>query len=291
MAKWEGTDGDTDYTDLAAGDPHLFYGNAVIDDAQANFGTTSLALDGTSDGVQTLANVNYQLASTDDVTVEGFVRLTALPGVSGIMTLLFHGDSAAENFRAEVFNNAGTYELRGRFGATGGLPAGTITPSVDTWYHFAIQRRYNSGSPIVDLFFDGTRVSTGSSANNPDTITDEPITIGAYDASNDQTFTNVLNGWIDDIRVTKAARYGDVSSITVPAAEYDEEQSNAGTAYDITFKLYADDVLKATKTVTSGDPFRLPGGYLSNIYSVEIVSALPVTRVSVAESILELLDG
>lgn len=59
----------------------------------------------------------------------------------------------------------------------------------------------------------------------------------------------------------------------------------------ITFKLYADGVLKHTQDVISAEPFRLPGGYLSNIYSVEITGTQPVTRVSVAESIFELAEG
>ena len=59
----------------------------------------------------------------------------------------------------------------------------------------------------------------------------------------------------------------------------------------VTFKLYADGVLKHTQTVTSNEPFRLPGGYLSNLYEIEIISDIPVTRVSVAESIFELAEG
>lgn len=59
----------------------------------------------------------------------------------------------------------------------------------------------------------------------------------------------------------------------------------------VTFKLYADGVLKHTQTVTDNEPFRLPGGYLSNLYEIEIISDVPVTRVSVAESIFELAEG
>jgi len=63
----------------------------------------------------------------------------------------------------------------------------------------------------------------------------------------------------------------------------------------LTFKLYADIsgtmTLKHTQTVTSSEPFRLPGGYLSNIYEAEIVGTDVVTKLSVAENIWELAEG
>jgi hypothetical protein len=60
---------------------------------------------------------------------------------------------------------------------------------------------------------------------------------------------------------------------------------------EIIFRLYADGVLKFTKTVTSDEPFRLPGGYLSNIYAIEIETRLPITRISIAEDIFDLREG
>jgi len=60
---------------------------------------------------------------------------------------------------------------------------------------------------------------------------------------------------------------------------------------DITFRLYADGALVHTEVVADEEPFRLPGGYLSNLYEVEIESTLAVTRISVAESVFELREG
>ena len=59
----------------------------------------------------------------------------------------------------------------------------------------------------------------------------------------------------------------------------------------LTFKLYADGVLKFTKIVTDGKPFRLPGGYLSNIYQVQLSGTDTVTGVSIAETIFDLAAG
>jgi hypothetical protein len=65
----------------------------------------------------------------------------------------------------------------------------------------------------------------------------------------------------------------------------------ADTFVDITFRLYADGVLKHTQVVADGEPFRLPGGYLSNIYEVEVEGVDEVAGISVAEHILELAAG
>ena len=60
---------------------------------------------------------------------------------------------------------------------------------------------------------------------------------------------------------------------------------------DLTFKLYADGVLKHTQTVLNGKPFRLPGGYLSNIYQAYLTGTDTVTGVSIAETIFDLAAG
>ena len=61
---------------------------------------------------------------------------------------------------------------------------------------------------------------------------------------------------------------------------------------DLTFKFYADIdgtmTLKHTETVTSDEPFRLPGGFLSHLYQVRLQGTDVVTRVQAAGSILEL---
>ncbi len=59
----------------------------------------------------------------------------------------------------------------------------------------------------------------------------------------------------------------------------------------LTFRLYADGVLKHTQTVADGKPFRLPGGYLSNLYQVELEGTDTVTGVSIAETIFDLAAG
>ena len=65
----------------------------------------------------------------------------------------------------------------------------------------------------------------------------------------------------------------------------------AETYNDVQMLLYADGVLKHTETVADNEPFRLPGGYLSNIYEIELTGTDVVSRVSIAETIFELKEG
>jgi len=60
--------------------------------------------------------------------------------------------------------------------------------------------------------------------------------------------------------------------------------------YPVTFKLYANSVLKHTQTVANGEAFRLPPDYLETDFEVELSGAYLIKSVIVAESI-EALRG
>lgn len=300
LGKYEGADTATAYTELSPNaQTHSFYGNAQIDTAQFNYGASSLVFDGTGDGIQADTPLDTQLNDTDEVTVEGFVRFTSLPSGAGVdVQLVNQANQDINNFEVRFgdLNGAGLYQVEARFGF-GNTPTGVLAaPTLNVWYYFAAQRRLNGANYYVDIFWglvsSGTasRLSQTLSNNNPSAVTTVPITIGAWDNATTQVFTQVVDGHIDDIRLTRAARFGNVASVTIPS-DYLLIQAVPGAVYDVTFRLYADGVLKHTQTVTDDEPFRLPGGYLSNIYSVEIESALPVTRINVGESVFELTEG
>jgi len=81
------------------------------------------------------------------------------------------------------------------------------------------------------------------------------------------------------IRLPKKINLG---AVLVEAASYDNS---------LTFKLYADGTLITSLLITDAEPVRLPGGYLSNIYEVEVIGQDVVTGISVAENIFELAKG
>lgn len=59
-------------------------------------------------------------------------------------------------------------------------------------------------------------------------------------------------------------------------------------AYPVTLKVYADGVLKQTKTVTSSEPFKLKSGFKKNEWQFEISGSNEVKRLRVATSVDEL---
>lgn len=59
-------------------------------------------------------------------------------------------------------------------------------------------------------------------------------------------------------------------------------------AYPVTLKIYADGVLKQTKTVTSSEPFKLKSGFKKNEWQFEISGSTEVKRLRVATSVDEL---
>jgi hypothetical protein len=59
-------------------------------------------------------------------------------------------------------------------------------------------------------------------------------------------------------------------------------------SYPVTFKLYADGVLKHTQTVASANAFRLPGGYHAQNFQVEVSTTGAIQFVAMAHSMQEL---
>lgn len=59
-------------------------------------------------------------------------------------------------------------------------------------------------------------------------------------------------------------------------------------AYPVTFRLYADGVLKHTQTVADRNPFRLPSGYRAFEFQIELEGSTPVQDVAIATSVEEL---
>ncbi|MEI6599906.1 MAG: hypothetical protein WCN21_05505 [Comamonadaceae bacterium] len=59
-------------------------------------------------------------------------------------------------------------------------------------------------------------------------------------------------------------------------------------SYPLTFKLYADTVLRHTQTVASREPFRLPGGYYGTDFQIQVETTGAVQGVALAHSMREL---
>ena len=176
-------------------------GDAQISTAQSKFGGSSIAFDGAGDQLTTPSNNAFAFGA-GDFTVEAWVYEIARPTYPTLMEIGTHLASTGIIF---LTNNGGN--LAGIY--SGGFFAMTATGSLTAWNHYAWVRSGN----FVQTFVNGIGGTAASFTNNLSNATS--ITIGGIGGVYD------LNGYIDDLRVTKGvARY--TANFTPPAAPFPE---------------------------------------------------------------------
>ena len=179
-------------------------GNAQISTSVKKYGTGSLAFDGTGDWLLVLDNTNLQLGS-GAFTVEGWVYLSATGSVRG---LVGKGTSTTGWLLSTNASNQVVF--------TDGTTATTTTTALaaSTWYHIAVVRS-GTGTNQTVIYIDGVSSATGTSSSNFNQ------TNGMYVGA-DRTAGNALNGYIDDLRITKGfARY--TANFTPPTAAFPDQ--------------------------------------------------------------------
>jgi len=181
-------------------------GNAQISTSVVKYGTGSLAFDGTGDNLIAPSSPNLSFG-TGDFTIEGWVYLNSVSGFQTLVSIRISGSDATTGHYSLAFRNAAL-----EFYASGGVVTSGGTASISTWTHFACTR--SSGS--VRLFLNGTQV--GSTASFTTSIPEKIVAIASNNGGSEY-----LNGYIDDLRITKGyARY--TANFTPPTAAF----SNTG---------------------------------------------------------------
>lgn len=308
-AEYEGNDNDFAYTELSpfaeAGTFRSNTSETRIETSLPILDTSSLFLSGIDDpgsGVSfplDAANETAWDASGKYMTAEFTFRFDTVPSSTAHdYQVMLVGDTDFNLVQLLFEWSAGNgVFMRAGFADSGNIINIDPDPVSGTDYFVVIEGDYTGGaSNGVERVWFGTvgggtatlvNTSTGLTAKDPTSLFTNNIFVGMGNS-----FTKNFPGRIDFTRITvsNTARYGTGSTINFPTNRY-AQLPITGTTYDVTFRLYADNVLKHTQIVADNEPFRLPGGYLSNIYSVEIESAIPITRVSVAENIFELTEG
>jgi len=183
-------------------------GDAQISTAIADpFGNTTgvIAFDGVGDGLLGPNDVSYQFG-TEDFTVEFWVYMNS---ISSDYTFVCRAVSGAFDLFIQ-YRPSLSQALRVNTG-TGYSPyVFDWLPLVNTWHHVAVTR---AGENLRG-FVDGTQIgSTASDTGN--IIANVPISIGY----NNEAGSQYLNGYIDDLRITKGiARY--TANFTPPTAPF-----------------------------------------------------------------------
>lgn len=182
---FDGPNGSTTFTD-EKGHTLTANGNAQISAAQSMFGGSSLYLDGTGDYLS-VPPADFAFGG-GDFTIEAFIRAsTVAPAYQAIVDMRNASQQTVPTF--SLFGALPTFYTAGGIRIQGG------ELSINTMYHVALCRK--SGS--TRLFVDGNQV--GSTYVDANSYGASQVLIGSHFDG------NAFNGYIDDLRITKAARY------------------------------------------------------------------------------------
>jgi hypothetical protein len=199
-----GTNGSTTITDNSPSPKTVTaVGNAQISTAQSRFGGASFAFDGTGDYLDTSSNNAFGYG-LNDFTIEFWVYRNVS---AAVQVILEQRAGAAMQTVPTLYINATTlfYYTSGNNRITGGVV------SASQWVHIALSRSGTS----TRLFMNG--LQTGSTFTDTFNYIASPVRIG--DGNDGASPTASLNGYIDDLRITKGfARY--TANFTPPTAPF-----------------------------------------------------------------------
>lgn len=180
-------------------------GAAQISTSVVKYGTGSMSFNGTNSAMFEPSNINFGYG-TGDFTIEFWLRLNATTTQTIFSNItLSSGLSVAPHIY--YFNASGIrYYVNGVDRITGGAL------NTGQWYHVAVCRSASSTKMYVDGVQSG---STYSDTNNYGSS--NPLILGDY--ASPITGSSQLNGYLDDIRVTKGiARY--TTNFTPPTGPF-----------------------------------------------------------------------
>lgn len=185
-AHFDGSNGGTSFTD-EKGHALTGYGSIALSDAHGGSGGVSLEVTSSATYVAAAASSDF-VFGTGDFTIEARIFPTTINAYHGIVDVSSYGDGVLLRIQP---NTLETY-------INGSQYTRAVTISTNAWHDIAICR----AAGVCQFFFDGEPV--GSSFTNTANLTTTGIIgIGSCNHSRGER----LIGFIDEVRVTKAARY------------------------------------------------------------------------------------
>lgn len=185
-------------------------GSAQISTAQSKFGDSSMLFNGSTDYIRSTNSFNTDFG-TGDFTVEFWMNASASGTyVAVVGTQSISGNSTSGMWRVSIRLNSvnGIYFNYTTGSAFVDVTFTTTNYNDNTWHHVAVSR--SSGS--VRAFVDGTQV--GSTTSITQNLTSgQKLNVG-YQAQDGVYY----NGYIDDLRITRYARY--TSNFTPPSSAF-----------------------------------------------------------------------
>lgn len=181
-------------------------------------GNSSVQFNGSSDymhpyqySITGFINPNFYFG-TGDWTIEFWVYQNNITGIQQFVDTRPSGTAATANYIV-IYTTSGSL----RFDTAGLASAITgTTIAANTWYHVAVCRQViGSGVQITRMFLNGVQVGNQySDAQTYTTGLNRPI----FGIDGNAVNTSYLNGYMDEIRITRSARY--IGQYTVPAVAF-----------------------------------------------------------------------
>ena len=200
----DGSDEATTFTDDSCDSVTVTaHGDAQLDTAQKKFGTASALFDGTGDYLSAPDSASWYMGEEYNWAVDFWVRFADVDGDRA----LFQQYEDADNYVDFYWRQTGSDKLM-LTSSEGGSVTASWTPSVDTWYHIAVTARGLDSY----IFVDGVLEGNGSAISWPDLSATLDIGVSTKN-------TCAMNGWMDEIRVSKD-KYRWTADFTVETAAY-----------------------------------------------------------------------
>lgn len=207
----DGTNGSTTFTDTSSNTKTVTAaGNAQISTSQSKFGGASGAFDGSGDAVTIPDSDDFNFGS-GEFTIEFWVYFNSLAVNTALAS---HAATSGSDFSWSLtwFTN-NTLQFRySTNGTTGQTRSASFTPSTSTWYHIAIVR---DATNRLRIFADGVELYSVSIS----TITLFNSSANLVFGARYNSYEISLNGYLDDVRITKGVgRYN--ANFTPPTAAF-----------------------------------------------------------------------
>jgi hypothetical protein len=179
-------------------------GDAKVSTAQYKYGTGSMVFDGTGDYLVTSSSVNNRLGS-GDFTIEMWLYPS---NTSSAYRAIIASDAYSATTNGwTVYQNGTSIEMYySSGGSTPNIFTATSALTSSVWQHFALVR----SSGTLKAYVNGTQVASVSNSIN---FVGDKIFIGDNNAGD-----YFFNGYIDDLRISRFARY--TSNFTPPTSAF-----------------------------------------------------------------------
>ena len=194
----------TNFTNAGIYDAAVQNNQVTVGDAQSSttvskWSPTSTKFDGTGDWLTAIDSPQLQLG-TGDFTIDGWLYLSANGAIYGIISK----GAAATGWSVNV-----TVLNKLQFSYTASNLTGTTSLAASTWYYFAVVRS-GSATGNLKLYLNGSVEATSGGAVTDNFNQTNILYVGA-----DRVGATPLNGYLQDVRITKLAR-----TITTPTAAF-----------------------------------------------------------------------